>query len=169
MPNIDVSTIQGFDAMSADEKVSALLAYEIPENVDMTKYVSKETFDKKASEAAKLARDLKAVPDISSIRADLEKAQTDLVAANMKAEQIARENLLYSRGITDPEDVKYYAYRIGQMVTAEKPFEKATEEFFKDNKPHGAARVDLSPPLAGSNSKKTANEVMNALIRGANK
>lgn len=167
MPNIDVSTIQGFDAMSADEKVNALLSYEIPEAVDMTKYVTKETFDKKASEAAKLARDLKNAPDINAITAERDKAVADITAANVKAEQLAREITLYQKGITDAEDVKYYAFRIGQMVTPEKPFEKAVEEFFKDNKPHGAARVDLSASLSGSNQKKSSNDVMNALIRSA--
>lgn len=167
MPNIDVSTIQGFDAMSADEKVNALLSYEIPEAVDMTKYVSKETFDKKASEAAKLARDLKNAPDINAITAERDKAKTDLTAAMVAAEQLKRENLLYSKGITGAEDVKYYAYRIGQMVTEEVPFEKAVEEYFKTNQPHGAARVDLGASLAGGGGKKTPNDIMNALLRGA--
>lgn len=61
MPNIDTSTIDGFDAMTDAEKVTALLGVEIPEAVDMSLYVSKETFDKKASEAASLSKRLKEV------------------------------------------------------------------------------------------------------------
>ena len=163
MATIDTSTIEGFDAMSAEDKVNALLAYNYPD-VDMSKFVTRETFDKKASEAAKLARDLKDVP---AITAERDKAKADLAAAMVAAENLKRENLLYAKGITDAEDVKYYAYRIGQMVSEEKTFEKAAEEFFKENAPHGAARVDLGASLAGGGGKKTPNDIMNALLRGA--
>ena len=43
MANIDVTTIQGFDGMTAEQKVEALLKFDIPERIDMSKYVSKET------------------------------------------------------------------------------------------------------------------------------
>ncbi len=59
MPNIDTSTIEGFDSMTAEQKVEALLKAEIPEKVDLSRYVSKETFDKKASEASALSKQLK--------------------------------------------------------------------------------------------------------------
>lgn len=59
MPNIDTSTIEGFDSMTAEQKLDALLKVEIPEAVDMSKYVSKEIFDKKASETAALSKQLK--------------------------------------------------------------------------------------------------------------
>ena len=49
MPTIDTTTIEGFDAMSAEEKLAAVLQIEIPEKVDLTKYIAKSTFDKKAS------------------------------------------------------------------------------------------------------------------------
>lgn len=60
MPNIDTSTIEGFDSMTAEQKVEALLKVEVPERVDMSKYVSKETADKYASEAADYKRQLSA-------------------------------------------------------------------------------------------------------------
>ena len=168
MPNIDTTAITGFDAMSAEEKVNALLAYEIPEAVDLTKYVSKETFDKKASEAARLARELKNVPDAAALTAESEKAKADLLASELKAVQLQRENAIFARGIADPEDVKYYVYRIGQLVTDEKTFEQAAEEYFKEHQPKGAARVDLGASLVGgAGQKKTTSDVMNALIRGA--
>lgn len=59
MANIDVTTIQGFDGMTAEQKVEALLNVEIPERIDMSKYVSKETADKYASEAAEYKKQLK--------------------------------------------------------------------------------------------------------------
>ena len=59
MPNIDTSSIENFETMTAEEKLEAVLKLEIPESVDLSKYVPKETFDKKASEAASLSKQLK--------------------------------------------------------------------------------------------------------------
>ena len=55
MPTIDTSTIEGFEGMSAEQKVEALLKAEIPEKVDLSLYVSKDTADKYATEAAEVA------------------------------------------------------------------------------------------------------------------
>lgn len=60
MPNIDVSTIEGFDAMTPEQKVEALLKVEVPEKIDMTQYVPKETSNNLASENKKLKDQLKA-------------------------------------------------------------------------------------------------------------
>ena len=59
MAVIDVSAIEGFADMTAEQKVDALTKFEIPEAVDMSKFVSKDVFDKKASEAASLSKQLK--------------------------------------------------------------------------------------------------------------
>lgn len=56
---IDVSKISGFDGMTAEEKVAALLGLDVPEEVDLSKFVSKETADKYASEAAELKKQLR--------------------------------------------------------------------------------------------------------------
>ena len=58
MPTIDTSTIEGFDTMSDADKISALLSLDIPEKVDLTQYVSKQTFDKTSSELAEKKRQL---------------------------------------------------------------------------------------------------------------
>lgn len=59
MAQFDVSQIDGFDGMTAEEQVKALLDAEIPESVDMSKFVSKELFDKKVSELAGTNKKLK--------------------------------------------------------------------------------------------------------------
>lgn len=59
MANINTSTIENFDSMTAEEKVKALLEVEIPEEVDLSQYVSKELFDKSASDRAALSKQLK--------------------------------------------------------------------------------------------------------------
>lgn len=58
--NIDTSTIEGFDGMTAEQKVEALLKVEMPEQVDLTGYVKKDLFDKTASELAEAKKAAKA-------------------------------------------------------------------------------------------------------------
>lgn len=58
--NIDTSTIEGFDNMTAEQKVDALLKVEVPEKVDLTGYVKKDLFDKTASELAEAKKAAKA-------------------------------------------------------------------------------------------------------------
>ena len=58
--NIDTSTIEGFDGMTAEQKVDALLKVEVPEKVDLTGYVKKDLFDKTASELAEAKKTAKA-------------------------------------------------------------------------------------------------------------
>ena len=55
---IDVSTIEGYAEMTAEEKLKALESMELP-NPDYTGYVKKEVFDKTASEAASFKKQLR--------------------------------------------------------------------------------------------------------------
>lgn len=56
---ISTEGIQGFAEMTADQKLAAVLAMDVPDPVDLSQYVKKETFDAKASEAAELSKKLK--------------------------------------------------------------------------------------------------------------
>ena len=56
---IDTAKIPGFDALP-EEARTAILGMEFADALDMSGYVTKETFDKKASETAELNRKLKA-------------------------------------------------------------------------------------------------------------
>lgn len=59
MANIDTSKIDGYENMTAEEKVQALEAYSIADP-DYSGYVKKDVFDKTASELAQTKKDLKA-------------------------------------------------------------------------------------------------------------
>lgn len=59
MANIDTSKIEGYDAMTAEEKVKALESFSIADP-DYSGYVKKDVFDKTASELAQTKKDLKA-------------------------------------------------------------------------------------------------------------
>lgn len=59
MANIDTSKIEGYDTMTAEEKVKAFESFIIPDP-DFSGYVKKDVFDKTASELAQTKKDLKA-------------------------------------------------------------------------------------------------------------
>lgn len=94
-------------------------------------------------------------------------AKTELTAANARAEQLAREIVLYQKGVTDAEDVKLYSWRIGQLVTESKDFAAAADEYFAAHPPHTAVRVDLGGSLSGGGAPSmTLNERINRALRG---
>ena len=95
MATIDISTIEGFDGMTAEQKVDALLKAEIPEKVDLSLYVSKDTADKYATEAAELKKQLKSKMTDDEAQADadrkeLEGKYTELLRKSTIAEHTAR-------------------------------------------------------------------------------
>lgn len=92
-------------------------------------------------------------------------ARSQLSAVQAELEQHKREKLLLSKGVSI-DDVDYYAFKIGKLVTDSVSFEQAAEQFLTERKP-GTVRVDFSAPVGGGGKTRTANERMNALIRGA--
>lgn len=99
---------------------------------------------------------------------ELVESKTALSAAQAELEQYRREKFLLGKGVP-AEDVDYYAFKIGKLVTDTTDFEKAAEQFLKDAPPAGTVRVDLSAPLGGGRPEPNENEMMNNLIRNARK
>lgn len=99
---------------------------------------------------------------------ELVESKTALSAAQAELEQYRREKFLLGKGVP-AEDVDYYAFKIGKLVTDNTDFEKAAEQFLKDTPPAGTVRVDLSAPLGGGRPEPNENEMMNNLIRNARK
>lgn len=81
MPNIDTTQIEGFDSMTPEQQVAALLGVEIPEAVDLSGYVKKSVFDAKATEAATLSKQLR------SRMSEQEAADADRAQAQAESEQ----------------------------------------------------------------------------------
>ena len=93
--------------------------------------------------------------------------QSDLDSALAEMEMTRRENYLLRQGIS-PDDVDYYVYKISKSMDGETDFEDAAKEFLKShNKKPNSVRMDTGARLNGGSGRKTANEEMNALIRGA--
>lgn len=79
MATIDTSSIDGFDGMTPEQKIEALLRFDIPEKVDLSGYVTKEVADKYASEAASYKKQLAArMTDEEVVKAQSEQAMKDL-------------------------------------------------------------------------------------------
>lgn len=102
-----------------------------------------------------------------------DESRTALTAAQAELEQYRREKFLLSKGVP-ADDVDYYAFKIGKIVTDDTDFEKAAEQYMKDRAPKEpekptTIRVDMAGSLSGGAAVKTANEQMNSLIRGARK
>ena len=157
MATIDTSTIDGFDDMTADEKVTALLGLQIPDAVDLSGYVAKSVFDTKATEAANLSKQLKAK------NTEAETAPGALTAAQAELETLKRSNYLASKGLTGDE-AEFIAFKAGKMVDDKTTFEQAVDALTADRK---KTTFDWTAPLGGDDKKRTANDAMNALIRGA--
>lgn len=88
MANIDTSKIEGYAEMSAEDKVKALEAYVISDP-DYSGYVKKDTFDKTASELAKVKKDLQArMTEEEKAKAE---AEAELQKYKEQAESLQRE------------------------------------------------------------------------------
>lgn len=88
MARIDITKIEGYETMTAEEKLAALEALDLPEP-DFTGWVKKDVADKYASEAASFKKQLrermtedeaakaKAAEDMASVMAELETLRAD--------------------------------------------------------------------------------------------
>lgn len=91
---IDTSTISGFDAMTAEQKVEALLGVEIPDPVDLEQYVSKEIYNKKSTEAANLSKALKEKETALKSKQTEQMTETERMQAQIQEIQEASEEAL---------------------------------------------------------------------------
>lgn len=156
MATIDTSTIEGFDNMTADEKVTALLGFQIPDAVDLTGFVRKDVFDAKATEAANLSKQLR------NKTTDAETAASALATAQAELESLKRGSYVASKGLTGDE-AEFIAFKAGKMVSDKMTFEQAVDALTADKK---NPAFDWTAPVGGSNNAGTSN-AMNALIRSA--
>ena len=82
--------------------------------------------------------------------------------------QLERERALLAQGVSE-EDLDYYVFKIGKLVTGEKDFDTAAKEFLKQQ---AAARRASAPrstgaSLAGQALKpRSTNDTMNRILRG---
>lgn len=169
---VDVKNIPNYDKMSAEEKLKALLSYEadVPEP-DMSGYVTKEVFDKKASEAASLSKQLKS----KMTEAELADAESKQTLENMRAEL---ESLKKEKTISgykaeylglgyDDENAQLSAVALAEGNTA-KVFE-IQKAFIEDQKKKASANALNSQPGLSAGQGLTGHDAQKAQEAQINK
>lgn len=104
---------------------------------------------------------------------ELSESKTALTAAQTELEQLRRERFLIGKGVP-AEDVDYYAFKIGKLVTDAVDFETAAERYLKDHAPKeqnetasGMRFMDTGAALGGGKPKtQSLNDYINDRLRG---
>ena len=97
MATIDTSTIEGFDTLTAEQKVEALLKLDIPEKADYSGWVKKELYDRTASDLSKAKKDLQGKMTEEEAAAAERTAELDGIKEQMAALQADNEKLRQER------------------------------------------------------------------------
>ena len=95
------------------------------------------------------------------LRAELSKARERVI-------QLERERTLLSQGVPE-EDLDYYVFKIGKLVSDEKDFDTAAKEFLKQraSERRAAAPRSTGASLSGRPSRpRSTNDTMNRILRG---
>ena len=172
MPTISTESIEGFDSMTAEQKVEALLKVEVPEKVDLSGYIQKSQFDKVSSELAEAKKTIKAKmtdDEAAKAQADADrKALEDKYAELLRKSTIAEHT---ARFIAMPG----YDEKLARE-TAEALFDGNMDKVFENQQKANAAyekklraemvKSDPKPEGAGGGSEKTDTAVEFAKMLG---
>lgn len=94
---------------------------------------------------------------------DLADSKAALSASQAEVEQLRRDKYVLSKGLTG-EDAEFVAFKAMRMVNDKTTFEQAVDALTANRK---KATFDWTAPTGGGTKENTANQQMNALIRGA--
>ena len=161
MAKIDISKIEGYENMTAEEKLAALEAFDIPEP-DYTGFVRKDVADKYASEAAGYKKQLREY--MSEEEAAKAKAAEDMAAvmeelATLRTEKAIGEYTTQFMGIGYTEELAKAtatALQKGDMSVMFKNHAKFVAEREKALK--AELLVNTPTPPAGDGEKKKTRE-----------
>ena len=98
-----------------------------------------------------------------------EELRAELSLTRARVTQLERERTLLSQGVPE-EDLDYYVFKIGKLVSEEKDFETAAKEFLKQRASdrRAAAPRSTGASLSGRPSRpRSTNDTMNRILRGA--
>lgn len=156
MAKFDTSTIENFDKLSAEEQVKALLGADIPDTVDLSKYVEKSIFDKKASETAELSKKLKEALDEDG-KKKLAEEEEKAAEAQKYADLEAKFNALTKKTTISEYTVKYLAQGYDEKLakeTAEALANGEMDKVFANGEKHKAAlEAEIKAKLMKSDPK----------------
>lgn len=167
MAQIDASSIAGFDAMTADEKVAALLVYEYDDGAEKLKAAEdnaakmKAAFDKASSEAAGYKKQLNATKSEEELkRQETEETLSALqaqLAEYEKREKISTAKSVFLGGGFDEATAADAANAftegdIEKMSAALKKYKAAIEAQIK------SSLMDANPKPDGGNASGSADD-----------
>ena len=190
MPKIDTTKISGFDEMTAEDKVAALLAFDIPEEVDMSTLVSKTVFDKVSSELAEAKRTAKSkMSEEEAAKAESVRAHKELedkynalleksTVSDYKARYLAQG---YDEKLAEATAKALYSGDMETVFANSEKFRVAVEqkvkaEVLKDTpKPSGAGGSDKDKPIdiamaerlgkTNAEANKLANSILSHYVQ----
>lgn len=164
MAKIDITKIEGYETMSAEEKLAALEAFDLPDP-DYSGWVKKDIADKYASEAAGYKKQLR--EKMTEEEAAKAKAAEDMAAIQQELETLRLEKTVTDMtkrwmGVGYSEELATAtakAMASGEMDTVFKNHAK----FLADREK--ALKAELlkntpAPPAGDGNSKKTKEDFM---------
>lgn len=99
---------------------------------------------------------------------DADALRRELDFARERVTQLERERILLSQGVPE-DDLDYYVFKIGKLVSGEKDFGTAAKEYLKRQgaRHGGIAALSTGASLSGQPTRpQTASETMNKLLRG---
>ena len=97
-----------------------------------------------------------------------EELRAELSRTRERVTQLERERSLLTQGVPE-EDLDYYVFKIGKLVSEEKDFETAAKEFLKlrASDRRAAAPRSTGVSLSGRPSRpRSTNDTMNRILRG---
>lgn len=139
MGKIDITKIDGYDKMSAEEKLEALENFEIAE-ADYTGYIKKDLFDKTASELSDLKKKHRALlsdeeqkqiaanEELETLRAELNELKKKETIANHKAQYLA---IGYSEELADKSALAMAEGDIAKVFANQKLFLEEHDKLMK--------------------------------------
>lgn len=179
MPTISTEGIEGFDSMTAEQKVEALLKVEVPDKVDLAGYVKKDLFDKTASELAEAKKAIKAKmtdDEAAKAQADadrkaLEDKYTELLRKSTIAEHTARFIAMpgYDEKLARETAEALFDGNMDQVLENQQKANAAYEKKLRadlvkqDPKPDGAGGDDQEKDTAVEFAKKLGKQRADAL------
>lgn len=134
-------------------------------------YIAKDKYDEQTRKfnEYKTKNDVSKYADYDTVKAELEALRAEKADNEMISKLSARK--------VKPEFQKFVLSEIKSKVTEDKPFDKAMDDYIKENAQYIAAEEEKqtffkssSVPLGnGSGESKNTNQKMNSLIRNARK
>ena len=131
------------------------------EQMDQLEPAVPETVPQPASEPAE-----EAAPAAQGGGSPDEDLRRELDAARSRVTQLERERFLLGRGIPE-EDLDYYAFKSGKLVTPERDFAAAAKDFLRQRGTlRTAARSTGAELSTRPNLSPSPSDVMNQILRG---